>query len=431
MNWYHEVEYIQEQAKKNNQFFADSLPMIASENVLSPYCREMLITDFHGRYAEGTPGQRYYQGCQYFDRVEEKAIELAKQLFQCSYADVRPTAGTTANLAILKALIKPGENAIVLDLANGAHISFGKWGAAGLRGINLISYPFNDDIMNIDIDAAVKLIRKIKPVLALNGQSVFLFPTPLQELADAAHEVGAYLVYDAAHVLGLIAGKQFQDPLREGADVMSGSTHKTLPGPQGGMIVSNHIGDTEQDKSFLRKLGFGVFPGVTSSYHLHHVAAKAIAFAEHLEFGEAYAKQTIKNAQRLAQALHNEGFTVFGEKLGFTKSHQVLLQIGPGKGKEASQQLEDAGIVTNMNTIPGDTDPINPSGLRLGTPELTRIGLKEKDMDDVAHFFKRVILNKEDPKKIKKAVKDFRKDFQTLHYCFKEGFQGYEYHKLI
>jgi glycine hydroxymethyltransferase len=405
--------------------------MIASENVLSPLCREMLITDFHGRYAEGTPGKRYYEGCKFFDNVEIKAIELAKKLFDCNYADVRPTAGTTANIAMLKALIKPGETACVLDLADGAHISFGKWGAAGVRGINLVSYPFNDEEMNIDIDGAVKLIKKVKPKLALNGRSVFLFPSPIKELAEAAHEVGAYLIYDAAHVLGLIGGKQFQDPLREGADLMSGSTHKTLPGPQGGMILSNHVGDTDEDKSFLRKIGFGVFPGVTSSYHLHHVAAKAIAYAEHLEFGEAYAKQTIKNAQSFAKSLFERGFKVFGEKLGFTKSHQILLEIGPGKGKEASKKLESAGIVTNMNTIPGDTDPLNPSGLRLGTPELTRLGMKEKEMDEIAEFYEKVLMKNKDPKKIKAEIKEFRKDYQELHYCFKEGFRGYDYHKLI
>ncbi len=431
MSWYNEVEYIRKQAKKNNEFFSNSLPMIASENVLSPLCREMLISDFHGRYAEGTPGHRYYEGCTFFDRVEEKAMELAKKLFKCSYADVRPTAGTTANMAILKALMKPGETATVLDLANGAHISFGKWGAAGVRGINLLSYPFSDEEMNIDVDGAIKLIKKVKPKLALNGRSVFLFPSPIKELAEAAHDVGAYLVYDAAHVLGLIGGKQFQDPLRDGADVMSGSTHKTLPGPQGGMIVSDPDGDTDEDKSFLRKLGFGVFPGVTSSYHLHHVAAKAIAFAEHLEFGEAYAKQIIKNAQSFAQSLHEKGFKVFGEKLGFTKSHQILLSIGPGKGREASKKLEDAGIVTNMNTIPGDKDPLNPSGLRLGTPELTRLGMKEKEMDEIAEFYKRALIDNKDPKRIKADVKEFRKDFQELYYCFKEGFRGYDYHELI
>ncbi len=431
MKWYKDVEYIRTQARLNNELFANSLPMIASENVLSPLCKEMLITDFHGRYAEGTPGHRYYEGCDIFDRVEEKAIELAKKLFNCHYADVRPTAGTTANIGILKALIKPGETATVLDLANGAHISFGKWGAAGVRGINLVSYPFNDEEMNIDIDGAVKLIKTVKPKLALNGRSVFLFPSPIKELAEAAHEVGAYLVYDAAHVLGLIGGKQFQDPLHEGADVMNGSTHKTLPGPQGGMVLSDHKGDTEEDASFLRKLGFGIFPGVTSSYHLHHVAAKAIAYAEHLEFGEAYAKQTIKNAQALGQALHEQGFTVFGEKLGFTKSHQILVSIGPGKGKEASKLLADSGVITNMNTIPGDTSPLNPSGLRLGTPELTRIGMKESEMKEVSIFYHRVLIKKDDPKKIKADIKAFRKDFQELHYCYKEGFRGYDYHTLV
>jgi len=429
--WMNEVEYIQKQAKKNNEFFSNSLPMIASENVLSPLCREMLITDFHGRYAEGTPGHRYYEGCQFFDRVEEKGIELAKKLFNCNYADVRPTAGTTANIAILKALIKPGETATVLDLANGAHISFGKWGAAGVRAIQLISYPFNDEEMNIDVDGAVKLIKKVKPKLALNGRSVFLFPSPIKEIAEAAHDVGAYLVYDAAHVLGLIGGKQFQDPLREGADIVSGSTHKTLPGPQGGVILSDHKGETDEDKSFLRKLGFGVFPGVTSSYHLHHVAAKAIAFAEHLEFGERYAKQTISNAQALAQSLFDRGFKVFGQKLGFTKSHQILLEIGAEKGKEASKILADAGIVTNMNTIPGDKDPLNPSGLRLGTPELTRLGMKETEMDEVAGFFEQALIKKVNTNKIKDEVKEFRKDYQVLHYCFKEGFRGYDYYKLI
>jgi len=431
MSWYDDVEYIRKQAKLNNEFFAGSLPMIASENVLSPLCREMLITDFHGRYAEGTPGKRYYEGCEIFDRVEEKAMELAKKLFNCNYADVRPTAGTTANIGVLKALIKPGETACVLDLANGAHISFGKWGGAGVRGINLVSYPFNDEEMNIDIDGAVKLIKKIKPKLCLNGRSVFLFPSPIKELSEAAHEAGAHLVYDAAHVLGLIGGKQFQDPLHEGADLMTGSTHKTLPGPQGGMVLSDHKGDTDESKSFLRKIGFGVFPGVTSSYHLHHVAAKAIAYAEHLEFGEAYAKQTIKNAQSLAQALHEKGFEVFGEKLGFTKSHQILLAIGSGKGKEASKKLADAGIVTNMNTIPGDKDPLNPSGLRLGTPELTRIGMKEKEMDEVAEFYKQVLLDNINTKNVKDEIKEFRKNYQELHYCFKDGFRGYDYHKLV
>ncbi|HID25501.1 MAG TPA: serine hydroxymethyltransferase [Thermoplasmata archaeon] len=431
MDWYKDAVYVREQSMKHNKFFASALPLIASENILSPLCREMMLTDFHGRYAEGTPGNRYYEGCDFFDNVELKAIELAKKLFKCSYADVRPTAGTTANMAVLKALIRPGETATVLDTADGAHISFGKWGAAGVRGVNLISYPFNDEEMNIDVEGAEKLIREVKPRLALFGQSVFLVPTPLKELAEVAHEVGAYVVYDAAHVLGLVAAGYFQDPLREGADVMTGSTHKTLPGPQGGMLVSDHKGDTEEDKKFLRRLNFGVFPGVTSSYHLHHVAAKAVAFAEHLEFGKEYARQTIKNAQTLGQALYERGFEVFGEKFGFTQSHQLLVRIGEGKGKEASAKLYEAGIVTNMNMIPGDENPLNPSGLRLGSQELTRIGMKEEEMKEVAEFMKQVLRDKKPISRIRKEVAEFRKGFQKVHYCFHEGFNGYKYHKLV
>jgi len=431
MSWYDEALYVREQAMKTTNTLPLVLPLIASENILSPLCKEMLLSDFHGRYAEGTPGNRYYEGCKFFDNVEIKAVELGRKLFKCSYVDVRPTAGTTANMAVLKALTKPGDNATVLDTANGAHISFGKWGAAGIRGINLISYPFRDDEMNIDVDGAARLIREVKPVVALFGRSVFLFPTPLKELAEAAHEVGAKVVYDAAHVLGLIAAGKFQDPLREGADVMTGSTHKTLPGPQGGVVVSDHKGEDEEDKRFLRRLNFGVFPGVTSSYHLHHVAAKAIAFAEHLEFGEAYATQTIKNAQTLAQSLYELGFKVFGEKHGFTKSHQILVEIGKGKGKEASKKLEEAGIITNMNMIPGDEDPLNPSGLRLGAQELTRIGMRENEMKHVAELIKKVLIDNKPTNEVKKEVKEFRKDYQKVHYCFNQDHEGYKYTKLI
>jgi glycine hydroxymethyltransferase len=435
MKWIDEANFIRDKARKSNELFARSLPMIASENILSPMCREMLLTDFHGRYAEGTPGQRYYQGCKYFDEVEMKAMELAKKLFKCNYADVRPTAGTTANMGTFKAFAKPGDPVVVLDTANGAHISYGKWGAAGLRGLKLISFPFNDEEMNIDVDGATGLIKKVEPKMILLGRSVFLFPTPLKEISDAAREEGAVVLYDAAHVLGLIGGGKFQDPLREGADVVTGSTHKTLPGPQGGIVLSDKREDgSEEEKKFLRKLGFGVFPGVTSSYHLHHVAAKAIAFAEHLEFGGAYASQIIKNARKLGQCLCDEGFRVFGEKRGFTESHQILIQIGKigeKKGKWAAERLEKAGIITNMNMVPGDEDPRFPSGLRLGVQELTRVGMKEGEMEDIAKFFKRVLVNEESTEKIRKEVAEFRSNYQKIHYCFHEGMDAYEFHELI
>ncbi len=428
MNFEEDANFVRETAIKNNEFFGECLPMIASENVLSPMCQEMLITDFHGRYAEGTPGQRYYQGCKYFDKVERKGIELAKKLFECKYADIRPTSGTVANMAIFKALTQPGDSVTVLDTASGAHISYGKWGAAGLRALELHTYPFDNERMNIDVDGAAKLIRDVEPKLALFGQSVFLFPTPLRELADAAHEVGAKVIYDAAHVLGLIAGGKFQQPLKEGADVMMGSTHKTLPGPQGGVILTN---TTRDEEKWMKHLDWGVFPGVTSSYHLHHMAAKAIAFAEHLAFGREYAEQIVRNAKRLAEALYDSGFDVLGADHGFTESHQIVLKVGEKQGNEAAERLEDSGIIANGNMVPSDESPLNPSGIRLGVQELTRLGMKENEMGEVAKFFKRVLMDKEGTVQVRKDVVAFKSDYRAIHYCFHEGRDAYAFHELI
>jgi glycine hydroxymethyltransferase len=430
-----EVDAVRDSARRNNEFFGSSLPMIASENILSPRALEMLTTDFHGRYAEGLPGKRYYQGCQFFDEVETRAIALAKKVFRCNWANVQSTSGTVSNMAALKALAKPGDNITALSTAAGGHISHAKMGAVGVRGLNVTEYPWDTMEMRLDIDGTVKLIRELKPKLALFGGSVILFPTPLKgEVADACHEVGATIMFDAAHVLGLIGGGAFQQPLHEGADVMTGSTHKTLPGPQGGVVLSDHKGQDEADQKFLKSLDQAVFPGTNSSYHLHHVAAKAIAFAEHLEFGAAYATQIIKNAKALAQALAKEGFKVFGEARGFTESHQVLVQvgqIGEGKGKAAAELLEKAHIVTNMNLVPGDTKAMNPSGLRLGTQELTRIGMKEPHMREIAQLYGQLLIKNSAPEKVKDQVLRLRSQFRRVEYCFNEkGLGGYEFHPI-
>ncbi|HHO57423.1 MAG TPA: aminotransferase class I/II-fold pyridoxal phosphate-dependent enzyme, partial [Thermoplasmatales archaeon] len=251
---------------------------------------------------------------------------------------------------------------------------------------------------------------------------------PLKELADVAHEVGAKVVYDAAHVLGLIAGGKFQQPLKEGADVMSGSTHKTLPGPQGGMILANK---TREEEKYIKQLDWGVFPGVTSSYHLHHVAAKAIAFAEHLQFGKEYAEQIVKNAKKLAEALYNHGFDVLGRDYGFTESHQILFKVGKEKGKEAAEILEEGGIIANMNMVPGDEHPLRPSGIRLGVQELTRLGMKEGEMEEVAKFFKRLLIDREEPAKVRKDVVEFKREYRHIHYCFHEGEDPYKFIELL
>ncbi|MDB3871435.1 serine hydroxymethyltransferase [Euryarchaeota archaeon] len=403
----------------SGRHYRDSLPMIASENILSPMVAKAVNSDLHGRYAEGLPGKRYYQGCDDFDSIESLGIESAKRVFNCNFTNIQSTSGTVSNIAALKALAKPGDTITAVSTADGGHISHARMGAVGVRGLGLVTYPWDIDRMEPDIDASIKIIRETKPNLALFGQSVFLFPTPLRELADAAHEVGAKVMYDGAHVLGLIAGGQFQDPLREGADVMTGSSHKTFPGPQGGFVLSD-----SSDEKFHRKLNNSIFPGTCSSYHLHHVAGKAVALAEFEEFGSDYAKNIVSNAQSLASALAAEGFDVLAEDRGYTASHQVLTrhgEIDSGAGRKAADLLEKSGIITNMNMLPGDTKAMQPSGLRLGVPELTRVGMGIEEMKDVANFFARALIKNEETSKIKSDVREFKSNYQTVKYCFDEG----------
>jgi len=424
-----EVDFIFEAAKNHHKLFENSIPMIASENVISPLAMQMLITDLHGRYAEGTPGHRYYQGNEFVDIIERKATELAKKLFDCKLADVRPISGTNVNLGLLFALLKPGETLTTCDLADGAHISTAQFGAVGVRGLNPVTYPFDQETMNIDVPKTKKLLKEVRPKLALFGRSVFLFPTPLTELRDTLEEIDATVWYDGAHVLGLIAGGQFQDPLREGAHLITGSTHKTLPGPQRGILLGNP--KSKEQRSALRK---GMFPGVLSNHHLHTMAALAVALAEHIEFGRQYAAQVVKNAQALAQALYEREFDVVGEHLGFTKSHTTALYITRYcGGRKAVEDLEKANIITNKNLMPGDDSrqSQDPSGIRLGSQEMTRIGMKEKDMEIVAEFFKRVLIRKEDPLKVGEDVREFKKDFQTIHYCFQAGTKAYEFPEIL
>ena len=424
------AEKVRDAARRSTAIFRDGLPMIASENIVSPRVAEMLVTDLHGRYAEGLPGKRYYQGCGPFDEIEALGMEVAQKVFRCRFANLQATSGTTANIAVLKSFTKPGDIITAVSTADGGHISHANMGAVGVRGLSLQTYPWNVERMEPDVDASVKLIREAKPKLCLFGQSMFLFSTPLKELAAAAHEVGATVMYDGAHVLGLIGGGQFQDPLREGADVLTGSSHKTFPGPQGGFVLS----DTADEK-MQRKLHSGVFPGVVSSYHLHHVAGKVVALAEFQEFGAAYAKDTVANAQALGAALAAEGFDVLAADRGFTRSHQVVTRHGAtdsGAGAKAAQTLEEAGIISNMNMLPGDTKPLHPSGLRLGAQELTRVGMGKGEMAEVARFFARALLKGEDPAKVKRDVKKFKAGFQEVQYCFNDGRQGgYEFVELL
>jgi len=426
---------VRELAIEHTNWFKNSLPMIASENIMSPLAMEMLLTDFGHRYAEGHPGKRYYQGCKIFDEVEIIAIEAMKKLFDVNYVDVRPVSGTAANIAAIKALVKPGMKVASAEVPAGAHISHQEFGAVGVRGAEVIHYPFDNEELIPEVDGTIKLIEKEKPALLIFGYSLFLFPVPLKEIVPEAEAHGTRILYDAAHVLGLIAGKKFQDPIKEGATVMTGSTHKTFPGPQKGVVIGNFNDEDEVQKKIKRKLDSAVFPGVTSNHHLHHVAALAITALEMLEFGQDYAAQIVKNAKALGQYLTEKGFKVLGEHKGFTESHQLAVNVSElGGGAKAAQLLEEANIIVNANLLPGDPleKAMNPSGIRIGVQELTRIGMKEKDMETVAEFFKRVLIDKEDPKKVAEDVREFKAQFNEVQYCFKvKEFKPYEYIKLV
>ncbi len=423
------TDFIRNQSRKHTEWFSKSLPMIASENIISPLAREMMLSDFQDKYAEGTVGNRYYEGNRYVDNVERRVKKLTRDIFGVNYADVRPLSGTNANQAVLMAFGGPNKKITAPDVSDGAHISSAKFGSVGFRGMEPKTYPFDVDEMNLDIEGTKNLLRKEKPDIALFGRSVFLFPPPLDELKDVFEEVGCNVWYDGAHVLGLIAAGKFQKPMDEGVDILTGSTHKTLPGPQKGVVLANPASEEEKER-----LSAGVFPGVLSNHHMHSVAALGITLAEQKKFGEEYAEQIVKNAKALGQALYERGIDVLCEHKGFTESHTLAVDVQEhGGGGTLAEALEEANIIANKNLMPWDDveSAKEPSGLRFGSQALTRLGMKEGHMDEVAELIKKVVVDKEDPKSVKRDVEELRKNFQNIHFCFSKGERTYGHTELL
>ncbi|HMF30189.1 MAG TPA: serine hydroxymethyltransferase [Candidatus Lokiarchaeia archaeon] len=435
------VLQIRDLLKQHHQLFDDGICLIASENVTSPMVREAICTDLANRYAEGWVGQRVYAGCNYLDQIEQICMDLAKRYYRCDFADVRPISGVVANLAMYVALTTPKGKMCCMPIPKGGHIShapmYGKSGneingtAGAVRGLDIEYLAFDEPEMNLDIDGSAKVIREFQPELLLFGGSVFLFPHPVKELSEVAREVGAHVAYDGAHVAGLIGSGYFQDPLHEGAEVMTMSTHKTLPGPQHGMVLAS--GD---DEALFEKLKKAAFPSLLSNHHLHNVAGLAITLAEMIEFGQEYHGQVIKNAKALGQALYERGFNVLCEHKGFTESHQIVVDITNfqdtiGLGGDIERLLERANIIINRNMLPSDVrdgrDYHNPGGLRLGTSELTRLGMRESEMEQVAEFFKRVVIDQQDPDVVKEDLRAFKQDYREVQYCFPSKLKAYEY----
>ncbi len=387
----------------------ETINLIASENVMSPLARALYNSDLMHRYAEGKPYKRFYQGLKYIDEIEVYVTELVNELFESKFADIRLISGTIANLSTFYALKKKGF-ALEVGLSNGAHVTHEV--SISVLGIKAEPLPFDVEEMNVDVDKAIKVIREKKPDFVILGGSLYLFRHPIKEIAEVTRELGIPLIHDSAHVLGLHVKDVFKNPLKDGADIVTASTHKTFPGPQGGLIISNN-------EEIFKKVYKVVFPYFESNYHLHRYLALGVTALEMQRFGEEYAKQTIKNARTLAGELYSYGFKVLGENKGFTETHQIAVDVSNfGGGDFVAKQLEKANIILNKNMLPWDTNPKNPSGIRIGTQEMTRFGMKESEMKHIAELIKKIIIDKVDPEKVKKEVIEFREQFIEVKYSF-------------
>jgi glycine hydroxymethyltransferase len=426
-----DIRDIEELVRKQEQWRGrETINLIASENAQSRAVRDVQDSDFMARYAEGHPNEdgrinRYYQGTRYIDEIERTARREVLDLFGAKQADVRPISGNAANAALALAWLRGGDTVMVNSTDAGGHISHNLIGVFGrriqVRGQSLIAgrdnvvhlhfFPLAPDRYRMDAAAAIEMIERLRPQMIVLGKSLFLFPEPLAEIAPICRQLKIPVLYDGAHVLGLIAAGEFQDPLREGATYLTGSTHKTFPGPQRGLILANLEGDDVE--KYWPAADRGVFPGSSSNHHLHSLAALVVATREMKMHGRTYAGQIVRNAQALGRALSDAGIPVAAKDLGFTRSHQIAVDVsGFGGGVTAARRLEDQDIIVNYNMLPGDQDPRSPSGLRVGVQEMTRFGMKEAEMSELAALMGDAIRGKQ----VKDAVNRLRGRFVEMQY---------------
>ncbi|MFQ5859038.1 MAG: serine hydroxymethyltransferase, partial [Anaerolineae bacterium] len=388
--------------------------LLAPEALMSPTARRLLSSELSQRAGEGEIGNRWFAGTRYIDDLEALCVELAKQLFRCNFADHRMVSGMVSNTVVYFALAQPGDVVMSLPKPAGGHSSNRMDGPAGLRGCRIVDVPFDPHEMTVDVEAFRQEAERVRPRLIALGSTLTLFPYPVREMKAVAEELGAHLYFDGAHQLGLIAAGQFQDALGEGADVLTGSTGKTLSGPQGGLILWN-------EPALTGRLRWAVFPGMAATHQINRVAALAVSLAEMLAFGREYMAQIVANSQSLAGALHVRGFNVLAAHKGYTQTHQVAVHVGEhGGGYAVAERLARANIIVNKNLMPTDTPETwdRPSGIRLGTTEVTRLGMKAAEMEQVAGFIHRVLVSGEAPEQVAREVTAFRAGFQTVGYCF-------------
>jgi len=377
----------------------ECLNLIPSENRGSAHMRSMFMTDLGNRYSAP---DKFYRGTKFVDELQALTEEIARKVFNARFADVRLLSGHTADMAVLLSLTNRGDRVMSVSPDNGGYPGITHQGLGKLLGLENHYFPYDEVIVNIRTKEAGPLIRAKKPKVIFFGSSFIPFPHPTRALSDARGD--GISVFDGSHVLGLIAGGEFQDPLREGCSLLIGSTHKSLPGPQGGIILSNN-------EEVFSKVSGKIHPGIVDNVHLNRVAALAIALLEMMQFGKQYAKAVVQNSQALAKALAAKGIKVRGASVGYTKSHQVLLDYEVVKLKSISGRLEQANIIVD-------------NGGRVGTSALTRMGYGTAEMEEVADLVSLIILGKKPAELVSKGVKALVKRFQEPKYVLKSVPKG-------
>ncbi len=409
------------EAVKRNEIWRgrQCVNLLAPEAPTSPTVRALLASEIGTRAAEGNIGsvQRWFAGTQYIDEVEALCVELLKQAFRCRYADHRLMGSMLGNMAAYYSLVEPGDVVMTVAQPFGGHSSNRVDGPAGQRGLKIVDIPWDVEEMAVDIELFRKMAPLVRPKLVTLGLSMTLFPQPVREIKAVLDEWGGRLFFDGAHQAGLIAGGQFQDPLLEGADLLTGSAGKTFGGPQSGMILWN-------DPALTVPITQAIFPVLAATHQVNRVAALAVAAAEMIAFGKEFMAQIVRNSQALAAALDRQGIPVLGKKKGYTTTHQVIADVkAMGGGLDSAHLLARANLITNKNLLPNDTpkDWDRPSGLRMGTIEVTRLGMKEAQMEQIAGFIAQVLVEKRSPDQVLEEVIEFRQPYQDLYYCFDNG----------
>lgn len=368
----------------------NNVELIASENYVSKAVLELQGSIFTNKYAEGYPSKRYYGGCENVDTVENLAIEYVTKLFHANYANVQPHSGSSANMSVYRALLQPGDKVMGLNLSHGGHLTHGN--PVNFSGLDykFVAYNLNPETEMLDYEEIRRIALLERPQMIVAGASAYSRLIDFKKFSEIAHEVGAYLFVDMAHIAGLVAAGLHQNPV-DYADVVSSTTHKTLRGPRGGIILTNN-------EEIIKKINKTIFPGIQGGPLMHVIAAKAECFYEALqpEF-KVYQEQVVKNAKALAQTLEDDGLKIIS---GGTDNHLMLVDVKSTlgiTGREAEEILDKINITVNKNTIPNETEsPMKTSGIRLGTPAMTTRGLKEKEFESIGHIIVKALKNKDD-----------------------------------